>query len=150
MSESIFGEGRVALMERKRRQLLSSGVIGFALWQGLDLVGDIKTLDFHVKTLVLGLSLVAWAIWFFSLIQLLRFGKQMSKEPGVARALSDERWAQNRLNAFAIGFIAVMVAQAGLLLLSQLVSLEATVASRITILVGVTAFITAFLRYDKE
>lgn len=150
MSEPKIEKISIGQMERKRRQMLSIGAVAFVLWQASSLLVEGVRLGFPGKAMLLTVNLAAALVWISFSIQLVRWRKLLSEEPATARALSDERWEHNRSKALGAAFWAVMLTQCGLLLAFSAFGFDAAVGARITILVGVTAGIVAFLFHDRE
>jgi hypothetical protein len=68
----------------------------------------------------------------------------------VELALNDEFVRQKRWKAATVGFWAVMIGLAAIILLDLFVPLDAGISAQAAITIGVASFIGAFLYYDRE
>lgn len=133
--------------ERTRTRLLLGGLLGFVLWQGLNLADRAlgASLDRTTRrALVIG-SLVGWLGWLYHLVRTTILGRKVRGTPHLELALNDEFIQMARLKAWRAGLFAVLAAQ-GVLIVYQG---PASIAAQFTILVGVAASIGAFLFYER-
>ncbi|WP_373048719.1 hypothetical protein [Vulgatibacter sp.] len=139
----------VEALDESRRRVLWLSLVGFALWQGLDLAGAVLELSGGSSTLrhlAQGVGLVVWALWSAALIWMSRIRRRMRAQSSVAAALDDELVRHARLRSFATAFWATMGTQVIVLLANSFHPLPAALAVQLTILVGVTVGLGAFLR----
>jgi hypothetical protein len=141
-----------ALMERRRRRVLLTGLVAFCVWQIAMLVNDAMpgTQSRIVQQVLIAVGMLGWLFWSVNTWQQMRFQKELQQHPAVAQALNDELTVHNRNKAIAAGFVAVMATQAVIILLSMVWELKAMTAAQLTLMVGVAAMTVAFLLLDRE
>ena len=97
----------------KRRRILISSAIGFALWQGGSLLRAIFPSDDTITSIAIAITFAGafqWALFSFGYVQYLRKSKPVSE------SLNDELTNDNRAKSFTFGYsilfaaIAVMFA----------------------------------------
>jgi len=138
----------VEALDRSRRRMLLGLLIGFGVWQSVSIAKALVGGARFPRGVYLGLmavSLAGGAYWGFELLQMLRWARRVRRNPELAATLNDERVQVVRLKALAVALVAVLTAQA----IPILAPIPAVVGGQVTILVGVTVAIGAYLTLDE-
>lgn len=136
-------------LDRSRRKMLLGTLVGFAVWQSLSIADGLlrsSGVSRGVHSGLIGVSLVGWAYWCFQGIRVLRWGRRIQTDPQLAAALNDERVQVARLKAFTVAFFAMLAAQA----IPMFAPITAPLAGQLTILVGCTVAIGAYLTFERD
>ena len=136
-------------LDRSRRRMLVAALVGFGLWQGssiADILLGPTSMPPALRAGLLVITLAGWALWAVQMIQMVRWIRRVRADHGAAAALNDERVEQARSQAFSVAFFAVM----GVQLLLVFATIPTGVAARLTMVVGSTTAIGAFLTFERE
>jgi uncharacterized membrane protein len=133
---------------RRSTQLLLANVAAFGFWQLTDAVHDAT--PGNMQPVLRGLSLAAWAVWAILLLVLLRDQRALKNNPTLRAAVHDERAREIRLRAYRAGFWAALTSAALLAIADAANLLPAHAAARFVVVMGVTAFIAAYVAFDRE
>ena len=135
-------------LDRSRRRMLLGFLVGFGVWEGMSIARALlgrASLPGVVRHGLFVVSLVGWAYWCVQLIHMVRWVRHVRRDPELAASLNDERIELARLKSWRVGFFAVLAAQA----IPLLAPIPAVVAGHLTILVGVTVAIPAYLAFER-
>ena len=140
-----------SLEERAQRGLRISFIgflAGFLWWQVFDIAAT--TLPAVHRPLVL-VSLVGWAVWFGFFAYRMNLIRKVRRNPDLKDAIIDERYRANRARSLATSFWFVMGTQAVLIGATGFgATVTASIAARITVLVGTAAVVVSELFFDRE
>ena len=140
-------------LDHTRQRMLVGMLVGFALWQGIRIADGFAVAHTDWVALRWGLlatGLAGWLCWSYYLVRMLMLGRKLRAEPALAAALNDEFIQHGRLRAFATAFWVVMAGQAVAAGFGAFLRLDGALVANITILIGVSAAIGAFLLYTRE
>ena len=135
-----------------RRRALIGVLIGFGAWQAADLAdrfgGDALPRSIHAAlgavTLLGALIYIAGLLWLSPVFKFLK------ADPELRLSLNDEFVQHVRLRASSFGFGAVLAVQAVPIVAAVAgVPLAGDMVARLTILVGVTSALSAFLVFER-
>ncbi|MCE7992340.1 MAG: hypothetical protein HEP71_10180 [Roseivirga sp.] len=135
-------------LENKRLIALRLNLFGFAMG-GLFRIIDTWFLPVSGNSVLLVLQLVGAGLWLISLIQLLLIRSKINKDEKLKRLFNDELSAQNRLKTWKVGFVAVMVVQVVLILVSLFNNYNALMAVEITVYVALCAVLGASIVQEE-
>jgi hypothetical protein len=137
-------------MDQSRRGILLGLVVGFCLWQLSTILDRTWHLPTGLRYAVVGLALIGWGYWATQLWRMLRFRRALLQEPPLAESLNDEYIQQKRMKALRVTFWAVLWCQAVIIIVNLFAPFDAGTGAQITILVGATTSVGAFLYLDRE
>jgi hypothetical protein len=130
------------------KRWLFSTMIAFALWQISGLSREFAVDG--ARTIYGALSAGAGMVWAALNLFLVRRTRTIHRDPQLRAAFQDERMRDIRLRAFRAAFVARMAGAAILGVLPAAYDLKAQVATKLVIVVGVVAFLTASLVLDRD
>ncbi len=136
-------------LDRSRRKMLLGALVGFAVWQSLTIVDGLlgsSGVSRGVHSGLIGVSLLGWAYWCFQGIRMFRWGRRIRHDPQLAGSLNDERVQLARLKGCTVAFFTMLAAQA----IPMFAPISAPVAGQLTILVGCTVAIGAYLTFERD
>lgn len=144
----------VETMVRKRRRILLGSLVTWGIWQGTRIVGDFTIHGTHPisewSAVLRDVWILSWLAWVVSLVYLSLFIKKIRRNPALAMVLGDELFLQTRLKAAAFAFSATLLCQAIIPLILIAHPFSAEVGVDVTIFVGVTTFLGAFLVLERD
>ena len=133
--------------ERTRTRLLLGTLIFFVVWEGFRLVERLfgASLDRTTRLgLVIG-SLIGAVGWSYYVFRGTALSRTIRSTPHLESALNDEFVQLARLKAFRAGYVAVMAVQ----IVPIAFPMPGIAAAQLSILVGVTTSIAAFLILER-
>jgi hypothetical protein len=135
-------------LDQSRRKMLLGYLVGFDVWLVMRIADAVlgRTTLGSARLGLIGVALAGWAYWSVQLIHMIRWVRHVRRDPELAASLNDERIELARLKSWRVGFFAVLAAQA----IPLLAPIPAVVAGQLTILVGVTVAIAAYLAFERE
>lgn len=134
-------------IEQKRSKWLLLNLLGFVLWDGIRILQGYLLTDFRI--ILTPLELVGGLLWMVSLVQLLRLGKDIKANPLLQAIFNDELVLLHRMQAWKTGFIVVLGTQIAFLLVHLFYPFSAALAAELSIFLGVSASITAFIYFQR-
>jgi hypothetical protein len=137
-------------MDLRRRKILALLIFGFGAAQIAMILDRILLSGPLIHGTLMIISLLGWILFGVQLFLMFRTGGQLRRKPEVELALNDEFVRQKRWKAATVGFWAVMIGLAAIILLDLFVPLDAGISAQAAITIGVASFIGAFLYYDRE
>lgn len=135
-------------LENRRLIGLRLNLFGFAL-AGLFRIIDVYFMPDSGDQTFLILQIAGGALWLASLIQLLLIRVKINKDQNLKRLFNDELNAQNRLKTWKVGFIAVMIVQAVLVVVSFFGDYNALMAAEVSVYVAVCAVLSASIIQEE-
>jgi hypothetical protein len=136
---------RIAKFEQRRLLSLFWFLVGFLVWQGTAVGQAFFPSVSTYFPLITGLSLLGWAVWTYHLVRMLLLKREMSDQEH--RQMNDERVQKNRWRSFTVGFWAMLVATAPLLLVQN--AFPVATAAELLLLIGIGSSIGAFLYFES-
>lgn len=138
-------------MERRRRRLLISSLVGFSVWQICLVARHAMTeATFPLKGLLLGVGLSGFGLWFFQMLQVVKFQGVLKRDPALAQALTDERYEHAILRSHATTFWVLLCTAGGLMAWSAFFPLSGRIAAQLFLIIAVCSATIALLIYDRE
>ncbi len=124
-------------------------LIGFCIWDSLR-IAEAYFLDTPMNKLLAATMWFGWLVWTLGLVQLIRLGLKMKKTRLALQVLNDEFIQLNRLKAWRTAFIAVVVTQVVIIILTvSTTEISGILAAELSIFVSVAAATGAFLYYNR-
>jgi hypothetical protein len=133
---------------RRSNQRLLASAAAFALWQVADMLREAAGDAARVPLLVV--SLAAASAWTVLLLFIVRDARLAKRDPVLRAALQDERARDVRLRAYRVGFWSAVVGAAVLGIPAAAHALPAYAAMRLVVVAGITAFLGAYVFFDRE
>lgn len=140
-------------MDAARDRFTYLSLAGFLVWQG----GDVARQAFVLLGAPRALSVAAFLVsllgaiaWAGSLVLLRRWMRLLRANPSLMAALNDEAVRDARLRASAVGFVATSATLAIVTGVGAFVPLSARLAGQVSILVAVSAFLSAYLHFRRR
>lgn len=135
-------------LENRRLIGLRLNLFGFAL-AGLFRIIDVYFMSVSGNSTFLMLQIAGGSLWLASLIQLLLIRVKINRDQNLKRLFNDELNAQNRLKTWKVGFIAVMIVQVVLIIVSLFGNYNALMAAEISVYVAVCAVLGASIIQEE-
>lgn len=135
-------------LEQKRNKWLLLNLLGFILWDGVRILQS-YLLKTEFSIVLTPLELIGGLLWIISLVQILRLGKSIKENPLLQAILNDELVLLHRMQAWKAGFIVVLGTQIAFLLVHLFYPFSAALAAELSIFLGVSASITAFIYFQR-
>jgi hypothetical protein len=133
------------MLARRRQWLLVLAALGFLIWQLCRLVLALATRSVPAPAMLVA-SLTGFLVFIAALAGVFLWAKQARGRA----ALEDEMTRHNRLQAFATGFWAMLLAAGCLFGLGQFVALPGSEAARLVMITGVVAPLLRFAMLERE
>lgn len=134
--------------DKSRYNIIKWFTIAWALW-----FGSFILLNFITSKILFFITsatgVLAWGIFVFSLLKLLRLNSLIKKDKGIRNALSDELNLHNRNKIFVAGFWSFVVLVSVFLILSVFINIPALIVCELVLYIAVLVSLLSFLILNK-
>jgi len=135
----------------RRRTLLIAFLIGWSAWYGFfvaqqaGLYGGLPPMTEAIAAII---GIAGWIVFAVAMLKILHSRKRYKDDPQARAALNDELARDHSRRATTFGVYVLMLTQVALVVFGDMLGLTAVIGAHISIFIGVTAIMGAFLWFD--
>ena len=145
-------ESDIEKMDLFRRRMLMGVLAGLGLWQLPELM-SLTYAEFgsavSLTKYFIPFSVIGGCVYMYYMWKMMRFGRELKKEPKSAEALNNELVVANRSKALKSAYFITLIFITALFLISVFFDISGRLVSQSTIFVMVVSALSAFLIKDR-
>ena len=135
--------------DKSRYSLIKWLTLGWVVWYGAIIAKDLITSKL-IFGLVIFVGFIGWIFFSISLVKFVRLGKKINEDNKLKEALASEMHRYYAYKSFFWGFWATITTICALIAITLFYEISTLIVCELTLFVGITTSLIAYLVYNKD